>query len=46
MMKAFDRPMLMNDSSISKPSLVSKQLSENDGEPDLQEVLISDACIC
>ena len=45
-MKEFDRLMLMNGSSQSKPSLSSKQLSNNDDEPYLQEVLISEACIC
>ena len=46
MMKEFDRLVLMNGSSPSKPSLSSKQLSDNDDEPDLQGVLISEACIC
>ena len=41
MVKDFDRLVLMNDSSLSKPSLFSKQLSDNDDEPDLWEVLIS-----
>ena len=36
-MKEFDRPMLVNDSSLSRPSLSSKQLSDNDDEPDLHE---------
>ena len=38
--------MLMNGSSVSEPSLCSKQLSNSDDEPDLQEVLISEAHIC
>ena len=38
--------MLMNGLSISEPSLLTKQLSDNDDEHDLQEVLISEACIC
>ena len=46
MMKEFDRLMLMNDLSISKPSSSSKQLSDNDDEPNLQEVLLSEARIC
>ena len=46
MMKEFDRLRLMNTSSLSKPSSASKHLSGNDDEPDLQEVLISEACIC
>ena len=45
MMKEFDRLMLMNDSSLSKQSSSSKQLSDNDDEPDFQEVLISEALI-
>ena len=45
-MKEFDRLILMNGSSVSEPSLCSKQLSDNDGEPDLQAVLISEAYIC
>ena len=45
MMDVFDRLMLMNDSSLSEPSLSSKQSSDNDDEPDLQEVLISEAHI-
>ena len=44
-MKEFDRLVLMNGSSVSEPSLSSKQLSDNDNEPDLQEVLISEARI-
>ena len=46
MMKEFDRHMLMNGSSLSEPSLSSKQCSDNDDEPDLREVLMSEACIC
>ena len=34
--------MLMNGSSVSESSLYSKQQSDNDDEPDLQEVLISE----
>ena len=45
-MKDFDRLMLMYGSSASEPSLSSKQLSDNDDEPDLQEVLISGSLIC
>ena len=44
-MKDFDRLMLMNGSSLSEPSLCSKQMSNNDDEPDLQEVHTSEACI-
>ena len=36
----------MNVSSVSESSLSSKQLSDNVNEPDLQELLISEACIC
>ena len=36
----------MNDSSLAKPSSSSKDLSNNDDEPDSQEVLISEASIC
>ena len=35
----------MNGSSCPEPSLSSKQLSDNEDEPDLQEVLISEARI-
>ena len=45
-MKEFDRLMLMNGSSVSEPSLCSKQLSDNDDEPDSQEVLIYESHIC
>ena len=45
-MKEFDRLMLMNGSSQSKPSLSSKKLSDNEDKPILQQVLISEACIC
>ena len=45
-MKEFDRLMLMNDSSLSKPTLSSKQLGDNDDEPDLQEALVFGAHIC
>ena len=45
-MKVFDRLTLMNDSSLAKPSSSSKDLSNNDDEPDSQEVLISEASIC
>ena len=38
--------MLMDGSSVSEPSLFSKQLSDNDDEPDLHEGIISEACIC
>ena len=44
-MKEFDRLMLMNGSSHPEPSLSSKQLSDNEDEPDLQKVLISEARI-
>ena len=36
----------MNDSSLSIPSSSSKQLRDNDDEPDLQEVHMSEARIC
>ena len=45
-MKEFDRLMLMNSSSVSESSFSSKQLSDNEDKPDLQQVLISEACIC
>ena len=35
----------MNGLSVSESSLSSKQLSDNDDEPDSQEVLISEANI-
>ena len=45
-MKEFDSPILINGSSVSEASLSSKQLSDNDDGPDLQEILTSEACIC
>ena len=39
MMKEFNVLMLMNDSSLCKPSLSSIQLSDND-----DEVLVYEAC--
>ena len=36
----------MNDSSEPEPSLSSKKLSDNEDEPDLHQVLISEARIC
>ena len=45
MMKEFKRLMLIYGSSLSKSSSSSKQLSDNDDEPDLQEALISEARI-
>ena len=45
-MKVLDRLMLMIDLSATEKSYFSKDLSDNDEEPDLQKVLISKACIC
>ena len=45
MMKELDWVMLMNDSSLSKPSLSSITLSDNDDEPEIQVALISEALI-
>ena len=45
-MKVFDRFMLMSGTSVSESSLSLKQLSDIDDEPNLQEVLTSEACIC
>ena len=35
----------MNNSFLSKLSFFSKELSNNDNEIDLQELLVSEACI-